>query len=323
MTCIIGAESYTFAVDEVEWGQYPGASGTGGAGTNYFVPVTSYGVRLEPLTRMPQPYCGLHQRKRGPQRYGYNIAGQIVMPVFGYKPSGISVSLAEKMLAWGFGASELEAEEPASKSFEWAEGPNTANKRHTGLRVNTATLTGSADSGDIQLTLDVIGKEEYSLAAAASLPNDMELLADMQFTDCTFTIAGSTVQASGFTHTVNRNLQPLRQNAPTITALCAGVRDETMQFIIQKTDKTWDDYLRRTGSNADVEVTGQFTIQGLHNGTGTGGTNYTKLTRAFTRLRFIGAEQSGDFGIQMQALNFQVLKPDSSSASYTDTWSEV
>lgn len=322
MTCIIGAESYLFLSDENEWGQFPGSSGSGGAGTAYFCGVINYGVRLEPLTRMPQPYAGLHQRKRGPQRYGYNIGGQIVTPLYGYKPAGISVSLAEKLLAWGFGADELEAEEPASKSAEWAEGPNVANKRHTGLRVNTATLTGQADSGDVQLTLDVIGKEEYSLAAASALPNDMEKLVDMQFTDCTFSIGGSTVLASGFTHTVNRNLQPLRQNDPTITGLCAGVRDETMQFVIQKTDKTWDDYLRRTGSNADVEVTGQFTIQGLHNGTGGGG-NYTKLTRAFTRLRFIGAEQSGDFGIQMQALNFQVLKPDTSSASYTDVWSEV
>lgn len=322
MTCIIGTESYLFAVDENEWGQYPGASGSGGAGTNYLVPVLSYGVALQPLTRMPQPYAGLHQRKRGPQRYGYNIGGQIVMPLFGYKPAGISVSLAEKMLAWGFGAGELEAEEPASKSFEWAEGPNVANKRHTGLRVNTATLTGQADSGDIQLSLDVIGKEEFSLATATSLPNDMEKLVDMQFTDCTFAVAGSTVSASGFTQTLNRNLQSLRLNAPTITALCAGVRDETMQFIIQKENKTWDDYLRRTGSDADVEVTGEFTIQGLHNGTGGSG-NYTKLTRAFNRLRFIGADQSGDFGIQMQALNFQVLKPDSASASYSDTWSEV
>lgn len=322
MTCIIGAESYLFMVDEVEWGQFPGASGTGGAGTAYFVPVTSYGVQIQPLTRMPQPYAGLHQRKRGPQRYGYNLGGQIVMPVFGYKPAGISVSLAEKMIGWGFGASELEAEEPTSKSAEWAEGPDVANRRHNGLRVNTATITGSADSGDVQLTLDVLGKEEYSLAAANALPTDMEKLVDMQFTDCTFSINGSTVQAAGFTHTVNRNLQPQRLNQATITALCAGIRDETMQFMIPKNDKTYDDYLRRTGSDADVEVTGQFTIQGLHNGTGGSG-NYTKLTRAFTRLRFISKEQSGDFGIQMQALTFQVLKPDSGSASYTDVWSEV
>lgn len=322
MTCIIGTESYLYMVDENEWGQFPGASGSGGAGTVYMVPVTSYGVQIQPLTRMPQPYVGLHQRKRGPQRYGYNLAGQIVMPLFGYKPAGVSVSLAEKMIAWGFGAGELEAEEPASKAAEWAEGPNVANRRHVGLRVNTATLTGSADSGDVQLTLDVIGKEEFSLATANALPSDMEKLVDMQFTDCSFSIGGSTVSAAGFTHTVNRNLQPLRLNAPTITALCAGVRDETVQFIIQKTDQTWDDYLRRTGATADVEVAGVFTIQGLHNGTGGSG-NYTKLTRAFNRLRFIGKDQSGDFGIQMQALNFQVLKPDSSSASYTDVWSEV
>ena len=323
MTCIIGTESYLFMADENEWGQYPGASGSGGAGTAYFVPVTSYGVAIQKLSRMPQPYAGLHQRKRGPQHYGYNLSGQIAMPLFGYIPAGLSDSLAEKMLAWGFGAGEIEAEEPMSKSAEWAEGPDVANRRHTGLRVNTATITGSADSGDVQLTLDVIGKEEFEPGTANSLPTDMEKLVDMQFTDCSFSIGGSTVLASAFTHTVNRNLNPLRLNDPTITALCAGVRDETMQFVIQKTDATWDRYLRRTGADADVEVTGQFTIQGLHNGTGGGGTNYTKLTRAFTRLRFIGKDQSGDFGIQMQALNFQVLKPDSSSASYTDVWSEV
>lgn len=320
MACIVGTESYLHLNDETNWGQSSVGSGSGTASTPFFIGVVSYGVRTTRLTRMPQVYVGLHQRKRGPQVYGGDVAGQLVTPLYGYIPTGQTLAIARKMLDWAYGDYELE--EPASKTAQWTEGPNLANKRHTGLRVNQATLTGQADSGDLQLSLDLIGKEEMGYPTGTAIPDDLEKLVDMQFTDCTFTLEGTTVQAQAFTHTLNRNLQPQRLNDFWITGLCGGVRDETLQIVIPKTDATWDVRNRLSGATADVEVTGQYTIQGLHNGTGSSG-NYTKLARAFSRLRFISQEQSGDFGIQYQALTFQVLKPDSSSNAYADTWSEV
>lgn len=318
MTCIIGAESYLHLCKETAWGQSSAGSGSGAAaGTPFFVGVVSYGVRMQRLTRKPNVYVGAHQRKGGSKIYGGNISGQIVTPVYSYIPSGQTIASGRTMMDWAFG--DLELEEPRSMSADWAEGPNLANKRHTGLRVNQATLTGSADSGDIQLSLDLIGQQEIDLPTATALPDDLEKLEDMQFTNCTFTLESATVQASAFTQTLNRNLQAQRLNEFWITSLCGAARDETIQFVIPKNNATYDIRNRLT---TDTEVTGQFTMQGLHNGTGGAG-NYTKLTRAFSRLRFLSQEQSGDFGIQMQALTFEVLKPDSSSASYTDTWSEV
>lgn len=316
MTCIVGAESYLHLTDETNWGQSSG-SGSGTAGTPFFIGAVSYGVRVQPLKRKPNTYVGLHQRKGGSKIYGANVSGQLVTPLYSYIPTGQTLAIARKLMDWAF--LDFEAEEPASKTAEWAEGPNVANKRHTGLRVNQATLTGSADSGDIQLSLDLIGQQEMGGFTATAIPDDLEKLEDMQFTDCTFTLEGSTVQASAFTQTLSRNLQPQRLNDFWITSLCGAVRDETVQFVIPKNNATYDVRNRLT---TDTEVTGQFTMQGLHNGTGGTG-NYTKLNRAFGRLRFLSQEQSGDFGIQMQALTFEVLKPDTSSASYTDTWSEV
>jgi hypothetical protein len=318
MACIIGTESYLHLCNETAWGQSSAGSGSGAAaGTPFFMGVVSYGVRLARLTRKPNTYVGLHQRKGGSKVYGANVAGQIVTPVYSYIPTGQTLAIGRIMMDWAFG--DLELEEPRSMSAEWAEGPNVANKRHTGLRINQATLTGSADSGDIQLSLDTIGQQEMDLPAATALPNDMEKLEDMQFTDCTFTIGGTVFKASAFTQTLNRNLQPQRLNDFWITSLCGAARDETIQFVIPKNSDAYD---RINRLPTDSEVTGEFTMQGLHNGTGGGG-NYTKLTRAFNRLRFLSQEQSGDFGIQMQGLTFEVLKPDSSSASYADTWSEV
>lgn len=314
--CIIGAESYLHLTDETAWGQSSVGSGSGAATTPFFIGVVSYGVRMQPLKRKPNVFVGLHQRKGGSKVYGGNVTGQLVTPMYSYIPTGQSLAIARKMSDWAFG--DLELEEPASKTAHWAEGPNVANKRHTGLRVNQATLTGSADSGDIQLSLDLIGQQEMGYPTATAIPDDLEKLADMQFVDSTFTLESVTTQCSAFTQTLNRNLQPQRLNDFWITALCGAVRDETIQFVVPKNDATYD---VRNRLATDTEVTGQFTIQGLHNGTGTG--SYTKLTRAFNRLRFLSQEQSGDFGIQMQTLTFEVLKPDSSSASYTDTWSEV
>jgi hypothetical protein len=319
MACIIGTDRYLTLTDEAEWGQYPGSSGSGGSGTEYFCPVTSYGVGVQRLTRIADVQVGLHQRKH--QRiYGANVSGQLVAPLFGWKPSGVAVSLAEKLITWGFG--DYETDEPISKAANYTEGLTATNKRHTGLRVNQATLSGSADNGEISLSLDLIGQQELGGLAIGSLPTDMEKIVDMQFVDCTFTINGSTAQASAFSWSLNRNLQSQRLNEFWITSLCGALRDESLQLTIPKTNATYDVYQRLSGATADTEITAVIVCRGLHNGTGTGGTNYTKMTATFNRLAFLNKEQAGDFGIQMQPLTFTVLKPDSSSNTTTIAWSE-
>jgi hypothetical protein len=310
-------ESYLFLVDESEWGQFPGSSGSAGAGTYYFCPVLSYGVKATPLVRTAQRHTGLHQDKHQ-SIYGADVAGSISAHLHGYKPSGVSITLAEKLMTWAFG--EPETKEVSSKAAEWADGPNVANVRHTGLRVNQATLVGNAQSGDLVLNMDTIGKEEYGLVTAQTIPADMEKGVDMQMVDCVFTVDGTATLVQSFQHQLNRNLTPIRLSGSHWIAGCpAGRRDETLSITFPLESRKWLDY-RRLATATEIACT--ITMQGLHNGTGSTG-SYTKLTRVFNRLSLVDQQRQGDFDVIMQNVPFRVLKPDSSSNGFTDTWSEV
>lgn len=322
---LVGSRSYLTLADEEEWGAFMGASGSAtstagqGTATYYHVPVNSYTVMATRLTRNSQAYTGTHQRKHA-SSFGANVAGQLVTHVHGFIPTGTGsgVSLARKLIDWGFG--DFEVDRPSSKSAEWAEGPNTSNRRHTGLIPNSSTLTGNSDSGEILLTMDLIGKEEFAGPTAQTLPDDREKIVDMQMYDMTLLLGSTVVEVTAFQHQVNRNLQGLRTNTWWITGLSAGMRDETLTVTIPKKDATYDVYRRL--QNSDTEITATLTIRGLHNGTGASG-NYTKLSRVFNRLFFQAQDLQGDKGILLQPLTFQCLKPDSSSNTHTDTWSLV
>lgn len=322
MTCLVGAESYAFMQDEAasSWGDAAGSSGTGSSGTEYFFPFVSYGVRCTPLYRQSNAFIGLHQRKHR-QAYGANVAGPASFYLHGYYPSGVSASLAQKAIDWCF--LDYETDEVASRTVEWAEGPNVTNRRHTGLRVNSASLVGNADSGDLICNVDLIGRQEYAYQTANTLPTDMEKLADFSVTSATLTLFGETTQFSEFTWQLNRNLQPLRLNDWWITQLCGGTRDETLSITIPKTTDKWDQLNRLIADTPGAcEGTATIVCQGSHNGTGGSGT-YTQMTVVFNRLRFIQNDLAGDKGILMQPLQFEVLKPDTSSNGTTISWANV
>lgn len=320
--CIHGSESYAFMEDEAasSWGQDPGASGSGSGGTEYFFPFVSYGVRCTQLLRQSNAFIGLHQRKHR-QAYGANVAGPASFYLHGYRPAGLSKSLAEKAIDWMF--KDYETDEVASRVVKWAEGPDVTNRKHTGLRVNTATLTGTAESGELLATVDLIGREEHPLQTAPALPSDLEKLADFDLSSMTLTLFGSSTLCQAFTWQLNRNLQPLRLNEWWISQLCAGTRDETLSVTIPKESDTWDQLNRRlSDSPSTVEGTAVLVCQGSHNGTGGSGT-YTRMTVTFNRLRLTAVDQAGDKGILMQPLTFDVLKPDDSNNGTTIAFTEA
>lgn len=320
--CIHGAESYAFMEDEAQssWGDDPGASGSGSAGTEYFFPFVTYDVELTKLTRQATSFIGLHQMKHQ-QDYGANVAGPASFYLHGYKPAGITDSLAKKAIDWMF--LDYERDEVASRTVKWAEGPNVTNRKHTGLRVNTATLTGNADSGELLASVDLIGRQEMAFQSATALPDDMEKLADFGMTEVTLTLFGVTTLCQAFTWQLNRNLQPLRLNEWWISQLCAGDRNESLTLTVPKESDKWDVLNRLlVDTPSSVEGTATLTAQGSHNGTGVSGT-YTKMTVVYNRLRLIKPSTSGGRGILMQPLQFNVLKPDSASNATTITWSEV
>ncbi|MDB5338404.1 MAG: hypothetical protein JWN70_4023, partial [Planctomycetaceae bacterium] len=65
-------------------------------------------------------------------------------------------------------------------------------------------------------------------------------------------------------------------------------------------------------------------LKGSHNGSGTGGTNYTVLTIDFNRLAFVNPEDTRAMNALIEeGLTFDILKPDSSSAAKTLAYTEV
>lgn len=317
MTCpILGAKSYAHFVDESTWGVLPGTP------TYYFVPLISNGVRLRQEHRRSQAYAGLRQAVNKQLVFAM-VSGQITLGLHGWQTS--SVSLMQKFLDWGF--EDQEDTCPPSKQMEWAEGPNVANFRCGGLRVNTANLTGSADSNDLILSLDLMGKTETAVATAQTRPNDTKKLVGALFRDITFEVdlAGGTdyteVGIRGFTWNASANLAAVRENSSGPVDISAnGDFAETFQFVLNKANDTYDD-IRRDLTEA-TEISARLTLRALHLGTGGVGTEFSKAVITFPRLSFSDNERGGDRGFLSDTINLDVLKPMTSSNGHTIAYSD-
>lgn len=301
--------SYAVLIDESTWATMPGSP------VRVHVPVTSSNVRFHAKRRNAQQRVGLFQRKYGRNVSG-NPTGQIVTPLYGWIPTGLTTSLAQWLLEWG--ALDQEVTFPRSKILEWAEGPDTANSRHLGLRVNSMTLAGSADNG-ITLTLELIGQDSVNFATANAKPDDRNKLVEFLFEDITFTLDGSATPIGSFQWQIQRGLQPTTWNSRRPQSLPKSQWVETFTVTPPKQGHAWEDKVRALDMQ---EVEAQLVLKGLHNGTGTEGTDFTVLTLDFPRLSLIDADEQEANGIYNEPLTFDVLKPDTSDLSSTMTWTE-
>lgn len=311
MANIIGRKSYLVLGDESSWGSVPGSP------TYVHAPVNSWGVRLVTDARQATPFTGNLQERHNRVFRG-RTEGTATFDIYGWKPGAFTQSLLQYLLDWGF--ANLETVEPTSKFAEWAEGPNTSNRQFTGLRCSGATLEGSDDNGAWTLSLNLSGKDEVDLATAQTLPNDREKLAECLFQDSTFALGGSAILLRSFRMETTRPLEVRFNNATRPSLIVSvGPVSTTVTMVPQKTANTYDAVKRLLGMN---EYTGQAVIKGLHNGTGTGGTNYTVATIDFPRLSFVDKEDQDVESVLYEGLTFRALKPDTSSNSITLTYSE-
>lgn len=309
---IHGVKSYLVLGAESTWGTTPSSP------VYYQVPVDSYGVKMNRDRRNSTPFVGLMQRKHGKSFRGMP-AGQLVTNLYGYLPNSNAQSIMQYLITWAM--SEPETVDKLSKFADWAEGPDVSNVRHNGLRVNGWTIEGSADSGTVKITLDLMGKSEAALVTAQTLPNDRELCIEMEFADCTFALGGVAQSLRSFRWQGQNSLAATYLNGTTPSFLSAGQLVETLNFQIMKADDTYTAYNR---AFVEQEMTGQIVLKAPHNGTGTGGTNYTLLTVAFNRLSFVAPEDTRAMNSLIEeGLTFDVLKPDSASAAKTLTYSEA
>lgn len=303
---IHGQKSYVTLAAESTWGTSPGSP------SYYHVPVLSMGIDMQRDRRNSQTFVGLRQRPHGRSFRGMP-AGSIQTFLYGWKPGGAATSIMAYLIDWAF--ADHETVDLPSKLLEYAEGPDVANQRYNGLRVNGATIEGSADSGTITISLDLMGKTNSTFATAQTLPADREKCVDPDFQDCTFAIGGSAVLLRSFRLQIANNVVPTYLNGTAPAFLSAGQRTLSASFTFMKADDTYNAHQR---AFSEVEQTGQIVIKGLHNGTGASGT-YATCTLDLNRMALINPADSRGFSLTETTLNYDCLKPDSASNDVTIT----
>ena len=314
MTCpiIISDLSYLTLGDESTWGTVPGSP------DYVYCPVGAYGVQLQTEHRKSSTFTGKRQPVHTKKRRGAP-QGQITSLLYGWVVTTATVSLAEYLCTWAFdGPDDCER---TSKFAEWAEGPNISNRRHTRLRVSQASLTGDESSGQVQLAMDVLGKDEATFATAQAVPDDLNGLVDFAFEDVVLTVGGTALSITSFNFTVNHNLAIRYNNSNRPTYLLPqGEMDITFSAVMTKEDDTYQALNRAA---ADSDLVGSLVLTGSHEGTGATGDD-TRLTIAMPKMTLQNPENSFSRGQDAQeTLNWVVRKPDTSADAYTLTFDEV
>lgn len=313
MTTWVGEKSYLVMSAEGTWGTKSGSP------VYVYHPVNSYTPKMRWEKKMARPFAGVMQPKNGQKTRG-KVSGQIATSLYGWKPgSGITTSLAEYIMAWCLG---LNDQDRVSKTCEWARGPNVSNKRHLGMRVTGWTLSGSGDA--VNLSIDVTGKDEVgqdTFTTAQSVPNDQEGVLEMIFPGSTLTLGGTSYGFRSFELAVKYAMAE-EYNASTRLSILrsSGVESATFKCQTENVDDGWQDYNR---DSAELETEVVLAIQGLHNGTGTGGTDYTVGTFTLPRAQLIDPGEDDSRQIPYNELSFNLLKPDTSSDLLSLAWSEV
>lgn len=311
--------SYLMMYDEVTWGVKPDSP------TYFFTPILgNYGVRFRPQVRRMRPTIGVFEEKRSTKDSGYP-AGGIAVPLYGYRPAGIAKSLAQIFLDWGFG--DLETCTRPSKGAQWfqhiCQGTDVLNT-HNGLRVQRARLSGQAvmaGSGFVYMELGLVGKDEAAFTPAQTLPTDMKGLQEMRFSAATFSIAGTPTGIEEFSLEATFDLKVVMLNSTRPEAIRGGTDTIRLSLKPIKTSNAWD-IIRRTQGASEFAVV--ITLTGPHAGTGGMGTTNTVATITMSRCAFTDKEDSTEIAeIDMETLEFDVLKPDNSNAAIVIAYTET
>lgn len=311
---ISGGLSHLHLYNETVWGTKPGSP-------NYvFVPCNDYGVAFAAENRKANPYVGLFQRKHSKNFKGMPT-GALACSLYGHHVNwdgvaGVDGSLAEYLLSWAFdnpGSAWL-----PSKGAQWAEGPDTANREHNGLRVNSLTLSGGEDTGIVAAQFDLRGKTETALVTAPTIPTDMETLPEFEFADATLTVDSTDLEFSNFSLQLQNGLKPKYRANRNPSLLPRTQRILSFTFALVKNSDTYQAAVRTLTSMTEYDI--QLSLQAPHNGTGATGTT-TTLEIDMPRCALVNPDDQRSIEeLTMTTINLDVLKPDTAENDVILTW---
>lgn len=311
----------TVAAEDI-WGRDPfQASGSGSGLQNAFhLPYETYDARFKTERRAATPKTGLMTAKHGTLHRGM-VSGQMACALYGHVPEGLGgKSVAQVLIEWALGTSggstnDEQGKVLPSKTIRLYE-ENLSNKAHYGMRVNTATLTGSDDTGNHSITMEMMGQDESGTnVSVGSIPNNHHRLVDFDFQLSEFYIASVQVPVKQYQLVVGNGLSHAYNGGTRINVLVKTDRTYQLQMQLLKQASTYE-AMARAGGMQEFAV--QMVLRGLHDGTGASGT-MTKCTIDIDRCSF--ADQEPQRGpIHYQQLNLVPLKPDTSNKTVRFTW---
>ncbi|MFH5805439.1 phage tail tube protein [Alienimonas sp. DA493] len=306
-----------------EWGNVPSPdAGEVGGPVLVPVPFDQYEVRLTPENRVGDSMVGLLQDTYS-RNWRSSLSGSLTAPLLGYHPTGLTVSLAQYLLAWGLAtpAGDLaEAADLPSKGAIFDVGASSElAKRHVGLKPSSVSLNGTEADG-ISVSIELLGKDEVDGPASPEPPADDVgdvLLTRFEYADVTFKLGPK----GGTLATVCTEQFGLSASLNPVTAYCGGRRlsvikpgrrQTQLSVTLLEDDEQaliWDDIRRSADAAGQSEYAAEIVASATHNGSGASGTS-TRLTFTLPRLVYTGhSENRGRGELQKAPLTFNVLKP--------------
>ena len=307
---VAGSDNYISIYSESAWGTRPETP------TVINLPVTNYGVAVQRNSRQTQPHYGQFGSITTHHVNGMP-AGQITGELTGVEPSGSSTSLAQTVLGWVFGA-ETSKSLP-SMGVEFIQG-GIADRQHNGMRVNQFTLAG-AEGQAVTYTLDVMGKTESALGAAATaMAIDMKGFPGFEFSDVTLSIGGTAFDIKSFQLQRQHNLKTHFAGSTAPVAMVKGNRLTSFQCVAFKQTDDWDD-IRNSFTETDAEII--LTIKGRHGGTGASGT-FRQAVFTMSNCRYLVPQDAHAYeDLTTVTLPFQCMIPNGGGSEISIAYSLV
>lgn len=304
-----GWQKYAVLTPETTWGVYAGG------GTKIFVPYTENSVQtVQAFTQVPL-VLGVRQRRHNVPA-GNTVTGNLAMPLYGAHVA--SKSIAQWLIEWALnGPASIFLDSFSLDTFE----AGVDNKLHTGLRVQSMTLSGDADSNQVNISLSLQGKDEQGgvtspvLSATTPQPvgftfDQVQLFLSNESEGESATAEAESISIRSFNLTVTNTLTPYRTNSLYPTLVTAGVRTVDFSFTAFKNANTYDVFRR---SSTLVNRAAHLVLRGQHLGTGASGTK-TRVDLYFDRLNFAGSQDGGGINDVITVTpNWLALKPSTSS----------
>ncbi len=318
MAEFMGWQKYLQMEKESTWGTKP-------ASADLFVPYTTFDVGTKVQSQQADLFNGGRQRKHN-RIVKATVDGQLVMPLWAHHLS--SKSIAQHLIEWATSG-------PASANLDsWSLDRYEAgvdNKRFLGSRVNSMTLAGDAESGNITITLNIFAKQESGGVSVTAAPASAAQPIDFVFSDVDFYLSSESegqsasssseaVSIRSFQLTINNNLQVYHVDDYWPGVIPAGVRTVDFQFSLFNSANTYD-ALRRT--SAVTNRAGHLRLKGSHGGTGASGTQ-TEIDFYFDKLNFANAaDQAALNELSTQTVDWIALKPSTSNNELDISYSLV